>query len=109
MMDLLKELSLTLFRMGLFGYGHGCGGYQKAPLHKICYTYPTMMKLGTAISYLKKIQRIYKSRDAPLETSAFFYRKSVTFAISRNTDIDCILSLVPTATISSIAHLRRRR
>ena len=47
----------------------GCsrmGGNKKAPLHKICQTYPTMMKLGTDIPYLKKIQKIYESCDAPL-------------------------------------------
>ena len=37
------------------------------PLPKICHTYPTMMKLGTVIPYLKKIQKIYESRDTPLE------------------------------------------
>ena len=31
--------------MGLFGAAHGWGG-KKAPLPKICHTYPTMMKLG---------------------------------------------------------------
>ena len=42
---------------GLFG---GCSqmGGQKGPLPKICHTYPTMMKLGTVIPYLKKIQKI---------------------------------------------------
>ena len=29
--------------------------------------YPTMMKLGTVIPYLKKIHKIYKSRDTLLE------------------------------------------
>ena len=57
---------LTLFRMGFFGAAHGWGG-QKGPLPKICYTYPTMMKLGTVIPYPKKIQKIYESRDTPLE------------------------------------------
>ena len=39
-------------------------GDKKAPLHKICHSYPTMMKLGTTvISYLKKIHKIYKSCD----------------------------------------------
>ena len=33
---------------------------------KICHTYPTMMKLGTIIPYLK-IQKINKSRDTILE------------------------------------------
>ena len=30
-------------------------------------TYPAMMKLGTVIAYLKNIQKLYKSRDTPLE------------------------------------------
>ena len=42
-------------------------GGKKAALPKICHTYPTMMKLGTVIPYLKKIQKIYESRNTPLE------------------------------------------
>ena len=42
-------------------------GALKSPLPKIWLTYPTMMTLGTVIPYLKKIQKIYKSRDTPLE------------------------------------------
>ena len=39
----------------------------KNPLKpKICYTYPTMMTLGTVIPYLK-IWQIYRSHDAPFE------------------------------------------
>ena len=38
-----------------------------APSPKIRHTYPTMMKLGTAIPYLMKIQKMYKSRDTSLE------------------------------------------
>ena len=64
--------------MGFFGAADGWGGEgaadgweggggQKDPLPKICHTDPTMMKLGTVISYLKKIQEIYKSRDTSLE------------------------------------------
>ena len=47
-----------------------------------------MMKLDTVIPYLKKItwQTLWV-----LLVSAFFQRKSVVFAISRNTAIDCIL------------------
>ena len=48
----------------------GCsrmGGDKKASLPKICYTYPTMMKLSTAIPCPKKIPKTYKSRDTPLE------------------------------------------
>ena len=33
------------------------------PFPKICHTYPTMMKFNTVITYLTKIQNIYKSRD----------------------------------------------
>ena len=39
---------LTLFRMGVFGTAYGWGDH----------TYPTMMKLGTVIPCLKKIQKI---------------------------------------------------
>ena len=54
-------LFLALFRMGFFG---GSGGAAKRfPLPKICLTYPAMMKLGAVIPYLKKIQKIYESRD----------------------------------------------
>ena len=46
---------LTLFRMGLFGAANELGRVKKAPppLPKICHTYPTIMKLGTFIPYLK--------------------------------------------------------
>ena len=47
--------------------GGGGGGGTKAPLPKICHTYSTIMKLGIVIPYLKKIQKIYESRDTPLE------------------------------------------
>ena len=54
-------LCLTLFRWVILGLlTDGCP--------KICYTYPTMMKLGAVIPYLKKIQKIYKSRDRPPES-----------------------------------------
>ena len=57
--------------MGVFGAAHGWGGGggKKAPLPKICHTYPTMMKLGTVIPYLKKIKNIYQSRDTLPEFS----------------------------------------
>ena len=47
--------------MGIFGAAHGWGG-QKVPT-QVCHTYLAMMKLGTVITYLKKIQKIYESRD----------------------------------------------
>ena len=52
----LDIVSLTQFRLGLF-----MGAYrwedQNNPLPKIFHTYPTMMKLFTVISYLKKIKK----------------------------------------------------
>ena len=36
------------------------------PFLKIRHTYPTVMKLGTVIPYLRKIQKMYKSCDTPL-------------------------------------------
>ena len=48
----------------------GCSrmeGTKKAPLTKVCHTYPTMMKFGTLTFYLKKIQKIYKSHDTLFE------------------------------------------
>ena len=35
--------------------------------HRIRHTYPEIMKLGTVIPYLKKIQNKYKSRDTSFD------------------------------------------
>ena len=35
--------------------GYSRMGGQKAPLPKVCHTYPTMMKLGPVVPYLKNI------------------------------------------------------
>ena len=48
--------------MGIFGAAHGWVEAKWPPLPKICHTYPTMLKFGTVIPYLKKIQKIYESR-----------------------------------------------
>ena len=45
----------------------GGGGLFRSPLLKIRHKNPTMMKLGTVIPYLRKIQKMYKSRGAPLK------------------------------------------
>ena len=60
-------LSLTLLRMGFLGLLTDEGGGKKGPFPKICHTYPTMMKLGRVIPYLKKTQRIYESPNTPLD------------------------------------------
>ena len=53
--------------MGLFGAAHGLGLGKKASLPKICDINPKKMELGTVMPYLKKTQKIYESRDTPLE------------------------------------------
>ena len=40
---------------------------KRPPFPKICHTYPTMMKLRPFIPYPKKFQKIYESRNTPLE------------------------------------------
>ena len=45
----------------------GGGAAKGLLLSKICHTYPTLMKLGTVIAYVKKILKIRKSRDTPLD------------------------------------------
>ena len=59
------------FWAGLFRaahrWGQRGGATKKAPLPKICHTYPAMMKLGTVIPYLKKTQKLFESHDTPLE------------------------------------------
>ena len=54
---------LTLFRMGLFG----ANPPPSPPLREICHTYAALMKLGTVIPYLKKIHKMYESRETPFE------------------------------------------
>ena len=49
------------------GGGEGGGGKKDLCSLKSVTKYPTMMTLGTGVPYLRKIQKIYESRDAPLE------------------------------------------
>ena len=72
----MQEMLLVLFRMVVFGTAHGWEGeicvadFREgglfAPLPKICHTYPTMMKLGTVLMYLKDVEKLYQSHDTPL-------------------------------------------
>ena len=52
----------TFFNLIQDGPFWGCsrmrGGKKKSPLPKIRHTYPTMMKLSTAITYLKNTQKM---------------------------------------------------
>ena len=51
--------------MGIFGAAHGSGQHMGAA--QICHTYLTMIKFDTVTPCLKKIQKIYESRDTPPE------------------------------------------
>ena len=51
--------------MGFFGAAHAWKEL-KSSLRKIYHTYPIMMKLGTVLPYVKKIQLTYKSFAHPL-------------------------------------------
>ena len=42
-------------------------GAKRSPPSKVCYTYSTMMKVGTVIPYLIKVQKIYESRKKYFE------------------------------------------
>ena len=81
--------------MGFYGTAHGLGGgglANRPHLSKICNTYPTLMKRGTVIPYLKKIQKIHVIHLTSSADLSIFSAKSEIFSISGNTDIDCILS-----------------
>ena len=60
------NLTLTLFRMGLFWAAHGWGNRATVLLPKIFDTYPAIT-FGTGIPYLKKIQKIFQSHDIHFE------------------------------------------
>ena len=80
--------------MDLFRAAHKWGAVKKAPsIPNICHTYPTMIKLCTVIPYLKKIPKICKLRDTPLEFAviSIISGKSAAFVISKTSDKDCIL------------------
>ena len=55
---------LTLFRMGVFGPAQGWCREPERTLSLKSSTHPTMMKSGTIIPYLKKIQKMY---NGPIE------------------------------------------
>ena len=64
---------LTLFRWAFSGLLTD-GGRAKRPSHpKIWHIYPAVMKLGAVIPYLKKIQKIFESRDSQLEFCSHQY------------------------------------
>ena len=52
------------------------GGGGRISFSEICHTYPTIIKLGIVIPYLKKIQNMHK-------TSVFFHQKTAIFYIKK--------------------------
>ena len=56
----LKYMELIVLNsiQGCSRMGDGGGGGKKFPLPIICHSYPTMMKFGTVIPYLKKTQKL---------------------------------------------------
>ena len=90
--DHFVELVLNPIQDGLF---RGCSrmGGKKVPHPKICHT---SCNNETSHNYTlpkEDPKNIWITGHIPwvLLTSAFFYRKSANFGISRNTDVDCIL------------------
>ena len=64
------DIKINPIQDGLF---RGCSrmhGWPKrtSPLPKICHIYLAIMKLGTVIRYLKKIKKVYESRDTSHES-----------------------------------------
>ena len=95
----IKKHWLSLFRMGVFGAAHlwGIGGRSKISQDQSLKSVTYILQWGNlvVISYLKKIQKIYESRDTwVLLKSAFFHWKSANFVMSRNTDIDYIFTFL---------------
>lgn len=71
--DVSKQ-TLNPFKMCLFGAAQGCGGLggvweskRAPPAANVCYTYHTVIKLGADVSYLKQIQKLYKSPETPFD------------------------------------------
>ena len=67
------------------------GLFRTAP--KICHTYSTMIKFGTVIPYLQKIQK-YMTQLLISAYICILPWKSAIFVISRNTDTDCTLIVI---------------
>ena len=100
----INSFKVTLFRLGFFRAAHRWEWGKDPHLPKICHTYPTMMKVGTVIPYpKKKVQRRSKKYMKHVKHSlssadiSIFHRKSLNFAISRNTDTHCILYIISTS------------
>ena len=70
------------------GAAHGWGGGAQ-----ICHTYPAIMKLGTVIPCLRIIQKIYESRDTPLDFCwhQYFFNENQQILEYQKIQKDCVL------------------
>ena len=75
------NLSLTLFKMGTLGVAHRWAGGKKAPLLKVCHTYPTIMTLCSYTLPKEDPKNISITWHIPwvLLTSTLFHQKSANF------------------------------
>ena len=89
---LLKH-PITLFSMGFFGAAREWRGAKRPPLPKIFHISYNDETWHSYTLPKENPKTIWITCHTPwvLLTSAFFHQKSANFAISRNTDIDCIL------------------
>ena len=72
----------------------GAGGFKKvSPLPKICLIYFTIMKLDSYTLLKENTENVWIKWPNPwvLLASAFFNQKPANFAVSRSTDILCML------------------
>ena len=93
---IVSYVLLTLFRMGFFGAAHGWGGggeRKKAPSLKSVTHILQCSNLAQLYFTQRRFKKYLNHVTHPLSSAdiRIFHRKSANFAVSRNTDIDCIL------------------
>ena len=95
MFDKVVNTPLNPIQDGLFPgcsrmWGGEGGGAFWFPLPKIRHTYPTMMKLGTVIPYLRKMQKCinHVTHSSSSADIRIFSPEISKFSTSRNTYID---------------------
>ena len=90
----VKSSYINPIQDGLFWGCSRMGGQKGPPSLKSVKLILQWSNLAQLYLTQRRSKKIYESRDTPLEFcwhQHFFKRKSANFAISRNTDIDCIL------------------
>ena len=88
----IQQSTLTLFRWTFLGCSRMGAGVKKAPLSKICHTSYNDETWHSYTLPKEDLKTIWITWHISwvLLTSAFFYWKWANFAISRNTDTECI-------------------